>query len=207
MCRKIIIIVIFTSLFFSVSCGGPAIKPDSPVSSPVPQAPKRTIRILAIDGGGIRGIIPAVILSEIEKRTQKPVSELFDLVVGTSTGGILALFLVKPNNQGRPQYTAKDLVAMYEKEGDQIFSRSIWQKIHSGGSLVGEKYPASGIEKVLEKYFDKARLKDSLTEVLITSYDIERRIPFFFKSRNAKANISYDFPLKQVARATSAAPT
>ena len=51
----------------------------------------RPVKILSIDGGGIRGIIPALLLSEIERQTQRPIAELFDLIAGTSTGGILAL--------------------------------------------------------------------------------------------------------------------
>ncbi|HLB46885.1 MAG TPA: patatin-like phospholipase family protein, partial [Anaerolineales bacterium] len=56
----------------------------------------KKIRILSIDGGGIRGVIPAMVMAEIEKRTQRPIAELFNLVAGTSTGGILALGAVKP---------------------------------------------------------------------------------------------------------------
>jgi patatin-like phospholipase/acyl hydrolase len=55
-----------------------------------------TIKILSIDGGGIRGLIPAIILDYIETTTGKPISQLFHLITGTSTGGILALGLVKP---------------------------------------------------------------------------------------------------------------
>ncbi len=60
------------------------------------------VKILAIDGGGIRGIIPATVLAEIERRTGARIADLFDLVAGTSTGGILALGLVKPDSSGRP---------------------------------------------------------------------------------------------------------
>ena len=55
-------------------------------------------KLLSIDGGGVRGIIPAIILAEIEKRTGKRICELFDLIAGTSTGGILTLGLTKPNS-------------------------------------------------------------------------------------------------------------
>ena len=165
------------------------------------------IRVLSIDGGGIRGIIPAIILAEIEKRTKKPVSELFELIAGTSTGGILALGLTKPDDRGRPHYTAEELISLYEKEGATIFSRSPWHHIYSLWNLAEEKYPADGIEGALDGYFGQAHLRDALTETIITSYDIERRLPFFFRSRRAKEDSDYDFPMKKVARATSAAPT
>jgi patatin-like phospholipase/acyl hydrolase len=165
------------------------------------------IKILSIDGGGIRGIIPAFILAEIERRTKKPIAELFHLIAGTSTGGILALALTKPSSEGKPAYTAEELISLYEVEGPVIFHRPLLHKIRALGNLVEEKYPSSGIEKILDKYFKDSRLKDALTDVIITAYEIERRISFFFKSRRAKEDSNYDFLMKEVARATSAAPT
>ncbi|MFQ5680799.1 MAG: patatin-like phospholipase family protein [Candidatus Omnitrophota bacterium] len=168
---------------------------------------ERIIKILSIDGGGIRGIIPATILARIEKRTQRPISELFDIVAGTSTGGILALSLTQPGADKKPRYSAQELVRLYQDEGPNIFSRSFWHKLKSPGNLLEEKYPAAGIEGVLGKHFGLARLKDALTDTIITAYDLERRAAFFFKSHKAKEDKEYDFLLKDVARATSSAPT
>jgi len=162
------------------------------------------IRVLAIDGGGIRGIIPAMVLAEIEKRTGRRIAELFHLIAGTSTGGILALGLTKPGADGLPQFTAEAGVRLYEDEGPRIFPKSFWQIVRS---LVEEKYPSGPMEEVLERYFGETRLKDALTNVFITSYEIERRIPWFFRSYRARLDPTYDFPMKQVARSTTAAPT
>jgi len=168
----------------------------------------KTIKVLAIDGGGIRGIIPAMILAEIENITQKPISSLFDLIAGTSTGGILGLGLAKPNDEGVAAYSARDMINLYEEEGPKIFSRNIVHRARSLGNIIDEKYPSSGIDQVLEKYFGETRLKDALTDVVVISYEIERRISWFFKSVKAKQNPqSADFSMKDVARSTSAAPT
>lgn len=167
----------------------------------------RTIRVLSIDGGGIRGVIPAMVLAEIEKVTERPIAESFDLIAGTSTGGILALALTKPDASGKPAYSACDLVSLYEQQGHRIFHRNTWHRLHAAGNLLDEKYPAEGLEEVLAQYFGEARLKEALTDVLITGYETERRFPFFFKSANARVNPEYDFPMRLVARATSAAPT
>ena len=167
----------------------------------------KTVKVLSIDGGGIRGIIPAMILAQIEQITKKPVSSLFDLVAGTSTGGILALGLVKPGNDNQPAFSAQNMLDMYENEGPKIFSRDVFHRITSLGNITDEKYPSKGIESVLEKYFGESRLKDVLTSTLITSYEIERRISWFFKSSKAKLDPNSDFLLKDVARSTSAAPT
>ncbi len=161
-------------------------------------------KILSIDGGGIRGIIPAVILSEIEKRTGNPCARLFDLIAGTSTGGILGLGLCKPDKQKRPQYSALDLVELYTERGKEIFSRSFWKGMSSVGGLLDEKYPQKPLEKVLQDYFHNTLLKSSLTNLLISSYDLENRCPFFFKSWRDDTNT---VAMRHVARATSAAPT
>jgi uncharacterized protein len=168
---------------------------------------KELIKILSIDGGGIRGIIPALIMADIEQRTGKPISELFDYIAGTSTGGVLALGVTKAGVDGKPQYTAADGARLYREEGGRIFSRSVWHRIRSVGSAIEECYPADGVQTVLKEYFGDARLKDALTSIIIPSYEIERRIPWFFRSERAKTRPDYDFPITQVARATSAAPT
>ena len=80
---------------------------------------RRTIRVLAIDGGGIRGIIPARVLVEIEKLTRRSIAELFDLIVGTSTGGILALGLTTPGSDG-PAFSAAQLLDLYLNYGEII---------------------------------------------------------------------------------------
>lgn len=165
------------------------------------------IKILSIDGGGIRGIIPAVVLSEIEKRTALRIAHLFDLIAGTSTGGILAVGLAIPKTPAAPLYSASELIDMYAGQGSRIFSRSIAHRLAAWGNLRREKYSTSGIEQVLLDYFAESRLRDAKTDLFITSYEIERNFPFFFRSAIARERTDYDFPAREVARATSAAPT
>jgi uncharacterized protein len=160
------------------------------------------VNVLSIDGGGIRGVIPALVLAEFERRTKKPAAELFDLIAGTSTGGILACALAKPD-----ALSAERLVDLYQQEGPKIFSQDVWQRIHSVGGLVDEKYDDDGLEDALGRYLGDARLRDTVTDVLIPSYDTERRRPEFFKSARAREDSSRDFALRAVARATSSAPT
>ena len=166
----------------------------------------RTFKILSIDGGGIRGIIPALVLTEIERRTGRPISKLFDLIAGTSTGGIIALGLTRPGEAGQPRYRAEQIVDLYLREGKRIFSRSLWHRIRSAEGLLEEKYQAGEVEKVLDEYFGETRLSEALTNVFVTSYEIELRSPWFFRSARPDEP-GRDFPMKKVARATSAAPT
>lgn len=169
----------------------------------------KVTRVLSLDGGGVRGVIPALVLAKIEEIAGKPCSELFDLIVGTSTGGIIALGLTIPGANGQPRYSAADLTDIYVKEGKRLFSRSVWHRIHSADGWVDEKYPSDGIEGVLYEYFGDATLKESLVDLVITSYELETRMPFFFKTRNARdrEEEGYNFLMRDVARATSAAPT
>ena len=95
--------------------------------------------ILSIDGGGIRGIIPAMILAEIERRTGCRTAQLFDLIAGTSTGGVLALGLTVPDEKRkRPKYKASQLVSFYEEDGKEVF-HSFWQNVVSLHGLIDEK--------------------------------------------------------------------
>lgn len=165
-------------------------------------------RILSLDGGGIRGVIPATVLMALEQQLGQPIASSFDLIAGTSTGGILALALTIPDANGRPRYSPADIVKMYVDEGPTIFHASTWEKLARLGNLNGPKYGCSGIESVLKQFFGDARLKDALTDVLVTSYEIDTlRDPFFFRSRRARQDPTYDFYMRDVARATSAAPT
>ncbi len=154
--------------------------------------------ILSVDGGGIRGIIPAIILAEIEQRTRKTIAEIFDLMAGTSTGGIVVAGLCKKD---KPQYSANDLVEFYREYGPYIFKSSFFRRsILSWFNCA--QYPHKNIESVLDKYFGEDILKNTLSNVLITSYDIQNNCPFFFKSWK-EGNIK----LKDALRAATAAPT
>ncbi len=157
--------------------------------------------ILSVDGGGIRGIIPAIILAEIEKRTRKPIAEIFDLMAGTSTGGIVVAGLCRKDEQGNPQYSANDLVEFYQEYGSYIFKSSFFRRsILSWFNCA--QYPHKNIEFVLDKYFGDDTLQSTLNNVLIASYDIHNNCPFFFKSWK-EGNIK----LKDALRAATAAPT
>ena len=160
--------------------------------------------ILAIDGGGIRGIIPALVVAEIEKITGLPACKLFDYIAGTSTGGIIAVGLACPTGDGKPRYGAQALVELYVKEGSAIFHHSFWHQVEALGNLTGPRYDGRGAEVVFHNYFGGWDLQSALTRILVTAYEIESRMPMFFKSWVASQK---RYLLAEVARATSAAPT
>ncbi|MCP4756429.1 MAG: patatin [Proteobacteria bacterium] len=173
-------------------------------------------RILSIDGGGIRGIVPGQILVSLENKLktvsgnpEARIADYFDLIAGTSTGGILTcVYLCPDKNDGRrSRFSAEQAVELYLERGDEIFDVSLWQKIKSGGGLVDEKFSADELEETLDDYLEDLKLSDLLKPCLITSYDIKRRRTHFFTKRKAENAESRNFYVKDVARATSAAPT
>jgi predicted acylesterase/phospholipase RssA len=150
-------------------------------------------RVLAIDGGGMHGIIAAAVLRHIEDRCGMPVHRLFDLVTGTSTGGIIALGLCKPE-----PLTAAEVLTLYTEHGREIFPRAgRWTR-----SLFGPKYPAAPLERMLRAYLGNRLVSDCPTPCMVTAYDIEQRETRFIKSWRQES-----MPLWAAARATSAAPT
>jgi patatin-like phospholipase/acyl hydrolase len=160
------------------------------------------MRVLSIDGGGIRGLIPALVLEELERRAERRVFELFDLIAGTSTGAILACALCAPD-----PLPAVRVAALYEEEGPEIFSRSIFQRIRSADGLLDEKYDSATLDGVLARFLSDKRLSRTRPDLVVPAYDTAGPAPFFFKTTDARESPEDDFPLSVVARASSAAPT
>lgn len=159
------------------------------------------VRILSIDGGGIRGIIPATVLAALERASGGyPVHKMFDLIAGTSTGAILAAGLTKP----RP-FTAAALSDFYLSRGREIFSRSPFSRLRS--TVSGPKYDSAPLERIMHEQLGDLALSSCLTPLLVPCYDIERREAHFFKSWRAQTTASVNFALRDVVRAATAAPT
>ena len=176
----------------------------------------KKVRILSIDGGGIRGILPGIYLTALEKKIQDKkndksirLADMFDFMAGTSTGGLLVLsYLVPdPNDKKRPKFSAWDAVNFYLENGDEIFDVSLWQKIKSLGGVADEKYDAKDLEEALENVFKDEELKNVLKPCIIPSYNIREGAPHFFTPSDANKDDALNFKLRDVARAASAAPT
>lgn len=184
-------------------------------------------RILALDGGGMRGIIPLKVLARLERLTGRPTCELFDIIVGTSTGGMAALALTAPGPDGRPKNTAEDTLDFYLHGGPQIFPRfrdrtalkqqrvgpatshlrqrvaAIMQPRIYGNS----RYLPVGLRLILEDGLGECRLSDALTDVMVPTYDMRHAEPVVFCSWEAAAGNGLNPKMVDVALATTAAPT
>jgi uncharacterized protein len=162
-----------------------------------------SIKVLAIDGGGIRGIIPAVILAEIQNRLDMDLFKAFDLIAGTSTGGIIALGIETRCKNNGP-YSPDELLDLYVQNGPAIFRKNV---LTPERQVFLPKYSPDALESALEQFFQDTELKSALTPLLISSYDLQGQLPFFFKSHKIASDPTYNWQLTDIARATSAAPT
>lgn len=179
---------------------------------------QRPIRILSLDGGGLRGIVAIKFLRWIENVTGKEIFDLFDVFAGTSTGGLIAsaLTLRNPNDPVRPRYSVDDLEGIYKNHGTHIFPRSgfLIKPYHEIRKFLRPRFSSGGLDSVLRKYFTDSRLTDCIKPVFITSYDVSRYRPIYFASRfvhrPSPGYISHEnanATLYDICRATSAAPT
>jgi uncharacterized protein len=173
----------------------------------------KKIRILSIDGGGIRGIISCVIIKYIEEQIRQlhdpsaKIGDYFDLIAGSSTGGLLASILLFPDgNSKKAKYSVEEALNLYAQKGDEIFKVSLWENLINPFGLFSEKISEKNIEKQLEEVFGNLELKSFIKPCLITSYDINARKAKFFTSHDAFESIE-NFYVKDVCRATAAAPT
>lgn len=167
----------------------------------------RPVRVLAVDGGGIRGIVPSVLLVALQERLPRPISDFFDVIAGTSTGGMIAAALCAPGDGDAPRYAARDILELYTDDCRQIFRRSLFHAVVSLDGLRRPKYPASGISRFLEKVFGDMTLAKARSLLMLVTYDIEHRRPFVFSSARAREDTAKDFLVREACRATTAAPT
>ena len=154
------------------------------------------LKVLSLDGGGVRGIIPAIVLSHIEKEFA-PIHKIFHLVGGTSVGGLLALGL----GIGHP---ASKLRRLLENQSDFIFSKK--NKLSLGGWL-GVKYSHEPLELILRQLLGETTLADCLPHTFVSTYDLKACSPAFFKSWRFEEYPIEARKLVTLSRATSAAPT
>ena len=165
---------------------------------PTPPAQPQLIKILSIDGGGIRGLIPSLFLAELERRTGKRVAQLFDLIAGTSTGSLIALALCQPNPP-----TAAELAAFYEGPlGRQCFKTNHWL---DPLGVLSPQYNSAGLRQAISQVLGAGvTLKHVQTPVLVPAYETESRSAYFFNSHDPRQQ---HWPLVDVALASCSAPT
>ena len=184
------------------------------------------IRILSIDGGGMRGVIPASVLVELERISGRPVAGLFDVIAGTSTGGMIALGVSKPGVDGKPAFSAKQVLDTYVKYGPLVFPRVDlrplrWEGVRASRPVLTQRigafaqprrygnarFKSAGLEALLNQLLGRTKLADAMADVIVPSYDWKAGRAYVFRSREAREGTEPNPTMALVAQATSAAPT
>ncbi|KAF1865343.1 hypothetical protein Lal_00004717 [Lupinus albus] len=177
----------------------------------------KLITILSIDGGGIRGIIPATILAFLESQLQEldgedaRLADYFDVITGTSTGGLVTAMLSTPNEEKRPLFAAKDIKPFYLEHGPNIFPqpKCLWGTTPGKflKSLIGPKYNGKYLHGLIKERLRETRVHETLTNVVIPTFDIKTMQPTIFSSYKIKRFPYMNAQLSDICISTSAAPT
>jgi patatin-like phospholipase/acyl hydrolase len=170
-------------------------------------------RILSIDGGGIRGLVPALVLKDLEERIEaishekRPLSDYFHLFAGTSTGGLISLGLTAsdPAAPGRPSMNATELVNLYDVRGPKIFPTR-FRILRTLLGFVRPKFSNRGLVRAVKEEIGESLLSKALRDVVITAYDMTGHEPVFFKRWKAKGG-GPNPTMADAAIATASAPT
>ncbi|XP_071742667.1 patatin-like protein 2 [Rutidosis leptorrhynchoides] len=189
---------------------------EAPRSPLQPPTYGNLITILSIDGGGVRGIIPSVILDFLESELQKldgedaRLADYFDVIAGTSTGGLVTAMLTTPDEGGRPIFAAKDVKDFYLEHCPKIFphdSTPLAPAANVVKALSGPKYTGEHLHNIIEEKLQEKRLHETLTNVVIPTFDIKYLQPTIFSSFMLNKVPSLDAKLSDICIGTSAAPT
>jgi len=189
------------------------------MASPIqPPTYGKSITILSIDGGGIRGIIPGVILAFLESELQKldgddaRLADYFDVISGTSTGGLVTAMLTAPNKENRPIFAAKDITNFYLDHCPKIFPQEHYNYLPGAAEKVvkavsGPRYDGKYLHGLLQEKLGDIKLSQTLTNVVIPTFDIKFLQPTIFSSYMVKHRPILDAKLRDICIGTSAAPT
>ncbi|MFO1211134.1 MAG: CBASS cGAMP-activated phospholipase [Paenacidovorax caeni] len=163
-------------------------------------------RILALSGGGYLGLYAAVVLAELEARVGEPLGRRFDLIAGTSVGGLLSMALAF-------EVPMAELVKLFLERGEEVFSSrrlptgAVTRLLDLSRSVMGPKYTGEALRKELTRHFGKRTLGDALHAVVVPAVDVTRNVRKVFKTPHAQASLG-DAGLSavDVTLATCAAP-
>ncbi|CAI9293795.1 unnamed protein product [Lactuca saligna] len=178
-----------------------------------PPAFGKLITVLSIDGGGIRGLIPAIILDFLENELKRidgedaRIADYFDVIAGTSTGGLITAMLTAPNEIKRPLFSAKDIKNFYLQNFPKIFPQDCNLAAKIIKSLTGPLYDGKYLHNSIRKRLQNIRLEDALTNVVIPTFDISTLQPTIFSSYEIKEKPYLNALLSDICIATSATPT
>ncbi|KAF8041253.1 hypothetical protein BT93_B3246 [Corymbia citriodora subsp. variegata] len=165
-------------------------------------ASRKMVTVLSIDGGGVRGIIPGTELDGPHQR----IADYFDIIAGTSTGGLVTAMITAPNKDHRPMFAARDINKFYLEHCPEIFPQKFPMRSRIG-AFTGPKYNGKKLRSVVNGLLGDTALSQTLTDIVVPTFDIKRLQPVIFSTNDARANPLKNARLADVCIGTSAAPT
>jgi hypothetical protein len=161
---------------------------------------KKIFKILSIDGGGIKGLYSSTVLEYLEEKYNCSISDHFDMLCGTSTGGLIALALSL-------KIPAKEISKLYSEEGLKIFPKMGKWKGYIKQALVKGKFSPKPLKNSLQNLFQDKKIKESKNLLCIPSFCLTNGQPRVFKKNHSNLDTDDEALYVDVALATSAAPT
>jgi patatin-like phospholipase/acyl hydrolase len=173
-----------------------------------PPAEGKFFRILSLDGSGIRGVFPAAFLARLEEHLEHPIGRYFDLIAGTSTGGIIAIGLGLGLSAG-------DILKLYVEQGPAIFDQEhgavenwVRQKLRGMAHLFVTKHSSEPLRHALEGVLGRRKIGESRTRLVIPAWHpVLERVYIYKTAHHPRLETDYKQPAIDAAMATAAAPT
>ena len=141
------------------------------------------VRVLSLDAGGIRGIIELQVLVHLEEMTGKSISELFDVIVGTSTGAVISVGLLIPDDEGNPRFTARELLEIYENQVRSLSEVPWYHSVMTLDGLLGPQYSVEPGRAFVSRNYGMVSMGDLLGDAVVALLDLENLEPRFISSR------------------------
>ncbi|KAL6654179.1 hypothetical protein ACP70R_007644 [Stipagrostis hirtigluma subsp. patula] len=182
-----------------------------------PPSQGRLITVLSIDGGGIRGLIPATIIACLEAKLQEldgpdaRIADYFDVIAGTSTGALITAMLAAPDENRRPLFAAKDVIEFYLENGPKIFPQRKVGFLTPVANLLsvvrGPKYDGSFLHDKIKSLTRDVKIADTVTNIVVPAFDVKYLQPVIFSTFEAQHEPLKNAHLSDICISTSAAPT
>lgn len=171
------------------------------------------VRVLSIDGGGVRGIIPATVLAYLENKliertgnSKTRISNFLDFAAGTSTGSIISALAITPTEEGKPPMKMEDVVKLYFELAAVVFKKDWKRNLKTLWGLLGPRYSSKPIDDILLNKLDHWRLSELVLPCAFTGYDTAKRRPIIYTNSDDKEKYGNYF-IKDVVRGSTAIPS
>lgn len=149
------------------------------------------VNVLSITGGGVHGILPLYVLRYFEEQTHLPTAKLFDLIIGTSSGGVNAVLLTLPGENNGSKYSARQIIDFYHTYSPKIFATS-WQRMFfTFNGFLGPKFDSNELYSILKRHLNNTGLLELNNRIILMAYNLLTYRPTFFYNFGDNQSVNY----------------